>query len=223
MYFGRAWDSIWVPLGPTWVPFGHPWGPLGQTWCLFPSLLNTLGRALDPFSNFGAKVTKRVSKLIENGTRNKDLCHDILSLCEKWQTAFGLRLRSRIGVRASCFQALGLQLCPVFLQQYIDVFWGAPGSSIHGFGDRGGTQLIEVRNKTLTTCDLESLLPLRYGVFYVQPGGLVPRARGRITGYRRCRRPLGPEEWMLGCLDAGMPRCWDACCLSNEPFGIPFR
>ena len=27
---------------------------------------------------------------------------------------------------------------------------------------------------------LEPLLPLRYGVFYVQPGGLVPRARGRI-------------------------------------------
>ena len=47
-------------------------------------------------------------------------------------------------------------------------------------GARAGTQLIEVRNKTLTTCDLESLLPLRYGAFYVQPGGLVPRARGRI-------------------------------------------
>ena len=46
---------------------------------------------------------------------------------------------------------------------------------------RAGTQLIEVRNKSLTTCDLESLLPLRYGAFYVQPGGLVPRARGRMT------------------------------------------
>ena len=47
-------------------------------------------------------------------------------------------------------------------------------------GGRAGTQLIEVRNKTLITCDLESLLLLRYGAFYVQPGGLVPRARGRI-------------------------------------------
>ena len=27
---------------------------------------------------------------------------------------------------------------------------------------------------------LDSLLPLRYGAFYRQPGGLVPRARGRI-------------------------------------------
>ena len=28
--------------------------------------------------------------------------------------------------------------------------------------------------------NLDSLLPLRYGGFYRQPGGLVPRARGRI-------------------------------------------
>jgi len=27
---------------------------------------------------------------------------------------------------------------------------------------------------------LEPLLPLRYGALYLQPGGLVPRARGRI-------------------------------------------
>ena len=26
-----------------------------------------------------------------------------------------------------------------------------------------------------------------------------------LIGYRLCRRPLGPEAWMLGCLDARMP------------------
>ena len=35
---------------------------------------------------------------------------DILSFCRKWQTAFGLRLRGRIGVGASCFHSLGLHV-----------------------------------------------------------------------------------------------------------------
>ena len=112
--------------------------------------------------------------MIEDGTRNEDIFDDILSLCEKWQTAFGLRLRGRIGVRASCFHSLGLHWCPLFFQCFFDVFWGHPGTLFHGVGWRAGAQLIEVRNKTLTTCDLETLLPLRYGGFYVQPGGLVP-------------------------------------------------
>ena len=125
MYFGRAWGSIWVPLGATWAPFGHPWTPLGQTWGPFLSLLNTLGRALDPFSNFGAKVTKKVAKLMENGTRNQCMFDDILSLCEKWQTAFGLRLRGRIGVRASCFHSLSLHWCPLFFPCFL-ISSGAP-------------------------------------------------------------------------------------------------
>ena len=118
LYFGRAWGSIWVPPGPTWAPFGHPWAPLGPTWGLFSSLLTTLGRALDPFGNFGATVTKKVPKLIQNGTRNGVIFNDILSLCEKWQTAFGLRLRGRIGVRASCFHPLGVNLCPLFFSRF---------------------------------------------------------------------------------------------------------
>ena len=47
-------------------------------------------------------------------------------------------------------------------------------------GGRGGTQLIDYKNKALVYLYLECLLPLRYGGFYWQPGGLVPRARGRI-------------------------------------------
>ena len=30
-------------------------------------------------------------------------------------------------------------------------------------------------------------------------------------GYRLCRRPLGPDEWMLGCLDAWMLGCLSLC------------
>ena len=43
-------------------------------------------------------------------------------------------------------------------------------------GDRGGTQLIDYKNNTLVYL---YLLPSP-GAFYLQPGGLVPRARGRI-------------------------------------------
>ena len=47
-------------------------------------------------------------------------------------------------------------------------------------GGRGGTPCICFQEQS--TCDLylEPLLPLRYGDLYWQPGGLVPRARGRI-------------------------------------------
>ena len=53
-----------------------------------------------------------------------------------------------------------------------------------GGGQRPGAEAappyLSSRTQTLITCDLEPLPPLRYGGFYVQPGGLVPRARGRI-------------------------------------------
>ena len=44
-------------------------------------------------------------------------------------------------------------------------------------GGRGGTQLIDFKNKALVYLNLDSLLPLRYGAFYMQPGGssLDPR------------------------------------------------
>ena len=113
---GELGAPFGYPWGPLGFHLGHPWGPLGQTWGLFLSLLNTSGRALDPFGNFGATVTKKVPKLLENGTRNGVIFDDILSLCEKWQTAFGLRLRGRIGVRASCFHPLGVHVCPA-------IFW----------------------------------------------------------------------------------------------------
>ena len=50
------------------------------------------------------------------------------------------------------------------------------------FGGRGGTQLIEYKNKALVTCTSNACFRSATGSsdFYVQPGGLVPRARGRI-------------------------------------------
>ena len=166
--------GLWGDLGASfrhpWAPFGYPWGPC---WCL----VGTLGCGPGPL---GPLLWKRLEKGTQNDRPNGGIFNDILSFCRKWQTAFGLRLRGRIRVLAPCFHSLGLHGCPLFFQCFFDVFWGAPGSSFLGFGVRGGTQLIEVRNKTLTTCDLVPLLPLRYGGFYVQPGGLVPRARGRI-------------------------------------------
>ena len=49
-----------------------------------------------------------------------------------------------------------------------------------GVGGGGGTQLIDFKNNAFVYLYLDSLLPLRYGGFYRQPGGLVPRARCRI-------------------------------------------
>ena len=47
--------------------------------------------------------------------------------------------------------------------------------SAFGVGARGGTQLFDSKNKACV------LVPLSLdGGFYMQPGGLVPRARGRI-------------------------------------------
>ena len=55
-------------------------------------------------------------------------------------------------------------------------------------GVRGGTQLIDYKNKALVYLYLDSLLPLRYGGFYRQPGGssLDPR-----PDLRRLRRAPG--------------------------------
>ena len=80
-------------------------------------------------------------------------------------------------------------------------------------GGRGGTQLIDFKNKALVYLYLDSLLPLCHRGFYRQPGGLVPRARGRI--YRLPPLPptsktRGTEDWMLGA----------PCCSRWGPFGL---
>ena len=60
------------------------------------------------------------------------------------------------------FSLFGPPLTPFDVSMFFVVFGGTPGdlkSRVHfrsaGVGGRGGTQLIDVRNKTLITCDLD--------------------------------------------------------------------
>ena len=57
-----------------------------------------------------------------------------------------------LGIRAPCFHSLGFPWCPWIFQCFFDVFWSPFGTPFHGFGVRGGTQLIEYKNKALATC-----------------------------------------------------------------------
>ena len=115
--------------GTLGLQFGTPgrhFGDLGTSiWCLF----STLGRALAPFRQFWGKDAETVPKITENGIPEESIFSGILRFCSKCQTAFGLRLRGRIGVRASCFHSLSLHWCPLFFQCFFCVFWGPPGTS----------------------------------------------------------------------------------------------
>ena len=73
--------------------------------------------------------------------------------------------------------------------------------SAFGVGGRGGTQLFDYKNKVLVYLYLDSLLPLRYGGFYVQPGGssLDPR-----PDLRRLQRAPGRRRFVL-------EGCWVGC------------
>ena len=71
---------------------------LGTLGLHFDALLALLGVALDPFSHFWGKVSKKVPKVTENGSQNRDIFDDILSFCGKWQNAFGSSRLDRIGV-----------------------------------------------------------------------------------------------------------------------------
>ena len=61
-------------------------------------------------------------------------------------------------------------------------------------GARGGTQLIDFKNKDLVYLCLNACFRSATGPSYWQPGGLVPRARGRI--YRL--PPLPPISQKVG-------------------------
>ena len=131
------------------APFGHPWGPC---WCL----VGTLGCGPGPL---GPLLWKSLQTGTQNGRRNGDIFNDILSLRRKWQTAFGLRLCSRIRVRAPCFHSLGLHWCPFICSLFVNVFWAQPGTSKStefegrgGVGVRGGTPLFVFKNKAQVTC-----------------------------------------------------------------------
>ena len=111
--FGAPWRHLGTLGAPLGLQFGSPGvilAPLGHHCC---HLLSLLGVALDPLNTFREKGRNKNQKG-QNKHRigvpgGKDF-DDILSFCRKWQTAFGLRLRGRIGVGASCFHSLGLHV-----------------------------------------------------------------------------------------------------------------
>jgi len=110
--FWALWGDLGTSFRHPWAPFGHPWDPC---WCL----VGTLGCGPGPL---GPLLWKRLQKGTRNGGQNGDIFGDILSFRRKWQTAFGLRLCSRIRVRAPCFHSLGLPWCPWNFQCFFDVF-----------------------------------------------------------------------------------------------------
>ena len=105
--------------------------------------------------------------------------------------------------RLDCACAVGLGFRPLvfnlgasigalcFFNCFLTSFGPSPGprkAQNLRVGGRGGTQLIDFKNKALVYLYLDSLLPLRYGAFYMQPGGssLDPR-----PDLRRLRRAPG--------------------------------
>ena len=171
--FWALWGNLGALFQHPWAPFGYPWGPC---WCL----VGTFGCGPGPLEPLLKKIFKKVT---QSGRRNGDKLNEILSLCKKWRTVFGLRLCSRIRVRAPCFQPLSLHWGPLFFQCFFDVFWAPRKTqkSATGKSRRQGRHPVNGLQEQ-SSCHLyfDSLLPLRYRAFYMQPDGLVPRARGRI-------------------------------------------
>ena len=102
LHFGTLGGQFGVFLA-FWNTSGLHLGTLGFH---FGVLLALWGVALDPFGHFGGKGSKKVPKVIENGSQNRDIFDDILSFRGKWQTAFGLRLPTPNAHRATCFHPL---------------------------------------------------------------------------------------------------------------------
>ena len=104
--------------------------------------------------------------------------------CRKWQTAFGQRLRSRIRVRASCFQPLSLHWGPLFFQWSFNVFWGTPGALFHEVGKvcgRACIQLFDFKNKALVTC---TSIPCFRSATGLSTGSLVGSSLEPAAGFK---------------------------------------
>ena len=97
MTLGLHCDTLGLQFGTLGVDFGvflPLWGTsgshlgtlglhLGTLGLHFGALLALWGVALDPFGHFGAKGSKMVPKVSENGSQNGDIFDDILTLCGK--------------------------------------------------------------------------------------------------------------------------------------------
>ena len=112
---GLQFATLGVHFGVFLAFLGTSGGHFGTLGLHFGALLALWGVALDPFGHFGGKGSKKVPKVIENGSRNRDIFDDILSFCGKWQTAFGLRLPTPNTLRASSFHPFTLPFEPFVL------------------------------------------------------------------------------------------------------------
>ena len=96
---------VLVLRGASELPFctlGRHFGTLGT---LFLCLCSILGRGPESFNHFRGKVTRKVPTKHRIGEPGEEYFDDILSFRRKWQTVFGLRLRGRTGIGASCFHS----------------------------------------------------------------------------------------------------------------------
>ena len=124
-----AWASILTHMGigkSLLGTLGRPWGfmsaPLGSIWVPLVSISVSCGHFGCGPRPLGSLLRTRLQKCTQNGSRNEDISHVFLSFRRKWQTAFGLRLCSRIRGWASRFHSLSHHWCPLFFQRFFDVF-----------------------------------------------------------------------------------------------------
>ena len=124
--FLALWGTFGGHLGALGLHLGTLGLHLGTLGLHFGALLALWGVALDPFGHFWGKGSKKVPKVIENGSQNRDIFDDILSFRGKWQTAFGLRLPTPNTLRATCFHPLALPFEPLVLASIFHGIWLPP-------------------------------------------------------------------------------------------------
>ena len=137
---GRQSDAQESPLGPQGAPkmhkictkYAHICTNMHKMCTKCAHKIRT--RASGPVSICFQNNYKKVPSLSESGNPEESNFNEILCFCGKWQTSFGLRLRSRIGVWASCFHSLGLYLCHLFFQCFFDILGGDPLTCKSGAG-----------------------------------------------------------------------------------------
>ena len=135
----------------------------------------------------GPLLWKMLKKGSQNGRQNQDKFNDVLSFCGKCQfeTAFGLRLCSRIRVPAPCFQPLSLHWDPLFFQHLFNVFWAQPGDfKKHRIwnaaaepaksASEAGPSYLSIRTKPLCTCTSEPRWGLLHAAWWARPSSPRP-------------------------------------------------
>ena len=128
-HFWWPWDTIvapWASVLITWstvlvfcilrgnlgASFRHAWTLFGYSWSPCRCLVSTVGCGT---GSLGPLFRKMLPKGIQNISQNRYIFIDILSCRRKWETAFRLRLRSQIKVRAPCFHSLGSDIRMIIL------------------------------------------------------------------------------------------------------------